>query len=83
MPRYLHTATLVIPANSVFPIDMLRYDTCWPATQDDVAKFPTEREDRPIQLDVQTVSDRKTGAFTVERWRSFGIRVTRVDTRRI
>lgn len=48
-----------------FPIDMLRYDACWPSTQQDVAAIERIGTRRRIQL-------RGITAPTAARWKSFG-----------
>jgi hypothetical protein len=55
-----------------FPYDMLRYDACWPATQDDVSAMQLEimHGDRSVTLSTQAKS-----APTIGRWESFGWRV--------
>lgn len=63
-----------------FPIDMLRYDQCWPATSEDVGKMSMtfgrfgEADFRPVT--VAAHRDVKAGSFTLERWRSFGWVIT-------
>ena len=49
-----------------FPIDMLRYDSCWPATQDDVANitYLANAKDHIIKL-------RSYREPTEARWESF------------
>ena len=53
-----------------FPFDMLRYDQCWPkAEAPDVPALTRTAEERSLTL-------LGTHSPTVERWRSFGWRVT-------
>jgi hypothetical protein len=62
----------------VFPTDMLRYDACWPATQDDVERLDATRDDfgkppgviKPIVVGLVGVR-----YPTKARWESFGWRV--------
>lgn len=49
--------------NGGFPIDMLRYDECWPATADDAVA---------ITMDQDYVTVMGTNRFTIDRWKSFG-----------
>lgn len=49
-----------------FPIDMLRYDSCWPATQAD-SLLVADDELRTVTL--ETISGFE---ITPERWKSFG-----------
>lgn len=62
-----------VTGESRFPLDMLRYDSCWPHHQEDVStlgmainRYPTGN--RPIRL----VSSVKPP--TIDRWASFGWR---------
>lgn len=54
-----------------FPIDMLRYDSCWPRTPEDVwfidmnAEDPDYRKSRDVCLS-------SNHAPTIARWNSFG-----------
>jgi len=64
-----------------FPLDMLRYDSSWPATQDDVAKI-TRTLDVMVPPGEVTVRlrrwvnerDHRRGEFVMStaRWASFG-----------
>jgi hypothetical protein len=49
-----------------FPLDMLRYDRCYPAGQDDVSKVAEGPELRSVNVTAPY------GALTVARWASFG-----------
>jgi hypothetical protein len=52
-----------------FPLDMLRYDSCWPATSEDVAKIESDvREPRTIKL---MTAGNPHAVPTVGRWSSF------------
>lgn len=56
-----------------FPIDMLRYDAAWPATEQDSQLI--ERTIRHSHADIEgtsTVEVFATRDLTVDRWRSFG-----------
>ncbi len=56
---------------SNFPVDMLRYDQCWPRTTDDaiaLVSFPRE---------ISLVSHSKP---TPDRWLSFGWKITKEET---
>lgn len=54
-----------------FPLDMLRYDRCWPATSQDAATVSAEVPRRRVVC-LQTNEAR----ITVRRWESFGWRVS-------
>lgn len=52
-----------------FPIDMLRYDVCWPATGSD--SMDIEGSSRPSNLQ-HRIDMRGLKDPTVARWRSYG-----------
>jgi hypothetical protein len=55
-----------------FPLDMLRYDSCWPKTQQDVAimdAFPGTSGKRTVTL--VSASLRVSYVPTADRWASF------------
>jgi hypothetical protein len=85
MKRYEFTAHGRYP----FPLDMLRYDACYPLGSGDVSKMqevisgprvPTLVRERPI-LAIRLVS--YAHAPTVDRWRSFGWVVDGLDERKV
>jgi hypothetical protein len=62
-----------------FPVDMLRYDQCFPASQDAAVSLDSEIPgNRSIELR-RYVSD-KTTVPTTGRWASFGWTVSNVST---
>jgi len=50
-----------------FPVDMLRYDSCWPATESD----STRLGGGPV-MEPRSVTVRGLRRPTVGRWKSFG-----------
>ena len=67
--RYI---TFVVQGAGNFPLDMLRYDQCWPSGPEDVEGIAsTERTLRTVRL---TKID-GPGAITTGRWESFLWRV--------
>ena len=60
--------TFTVEGRSHFPVDMLRYDSCWPASTDDALNM-LETNQRKVRL----VSGEKP---TPARWESFGWFVT-------
>jgi len=56
-----------------FPIDMLRYDECWPSRQEDVMNI-IYSEDRLLNRDEMIISISTHGKFTPDRWISLGWR---------
>ena len=63
-----NAVTFTVEGSSPFPIDMLRYDLCWPAKADDAAWIPRSGSGRHINL-----KGLKTP--TIGRWESFGWKV--------
>lgn len=66
----------VVEGSGEFPFDMLRYDSCWPATAEDAAKLQSfYRDKRRVEL-------RSDGYMTPtpERWASFNWRVVSEET---
>jgi hypothetical protein len=62
-----------------FPFDMLRYDQCFPATQDATVSINSKLPgDRSVEIR-RYVSD-KTTMPTVGRWASFGWTVSNTST---
>jgi len=55
-----------------FPYDMLRYDACWPSSQEDVANMCQHHEKRMVRMS-------GTAKPTVARWYSFLWQVIPVD----
>lgn len=77
--------TYTVEGHTPFPIDMLRYDSCFPAhekdshliirTLDETITPPLGPE--PYRVEVSTLRDHRTHAMilTPARWKSFGWRV--------
>lgn len=61
-PAYFYT--YYVSGYGTFPLDMLRYDSCWPSTSVDVAKIDRSDKSRSIKLH----SHQRP---TPERWESF------------
>lgn len=58
-----------------FPLDMLRYDTCWPMRPDDVSKLTSDPLVGDEVREVTLMTMRRTKgehAVTIDRWLSFG-----------
>lgn len=55
-----------------FPVDMLRYDTCWPHRPDDAEQIAASFRDRRRRHTVNLAGHAKPTAL---RWLSFGWRV--------
>lgn len=77
--RYLYTYTVM--GSHDFPTDMLRYDSCWPASeQDSVQLNPHPRTETYRSTRYVTVTGLKEP--TDGRWQSFGWRVSGETMRR-
>lgn len=67
-----------------FPVDMLRYDHCWPADQEQVAALiheigmPSQWVERDIRLTGFTYGTGSSGGVNPDRWASFGWKVIEV-----
>jgi len=76
MAWYRHTA--IVKCSLGFPIDMLRYDSCYPVTESGAGVIEdsfgcgirTHQE-----IEIETVQRGKQEPWTVERWKSFGCRI--------
>jgi hypothetical protein len=63
--------TFVVEGAGQFPYDMLRYDACWPATENDSRLLEgTLRERRRVAI--ETIA---SFTLTPDRWASFGWKI--------
>lgn len=72
----MNTLTLESTKGAPFPIDMLRYDTCWPRTGADVAIIVTANAGYAQRGQKVTVARDRSGEWALARWASFGWRRT-------
>jgi hypothetical protein len=70
-----------VRGSDLFPFDMLRYDQCWPKSQDDTAAMERTTRRRggmesrgPVEITLMTYSESRP---TVPRWESFNWIVVR------
>lgn len=56
-----------------FPLDMLRFDECWPVADEDVRAL------EGLHFQLAIIRMRSHRGPTTGRWNSFGWRVTEVD----
>lgn len=85
----LHHRTFTVRGRGEFPLDMLRYDCCWPRRSEDVMKIQPGYHDATADsrnelgvrdVDLAMYTPIKRGSFTeVGRWRSFGWEVVGED----
>ncbi len=85
MPRKLeykwhHMAKVTIPPGGQFPVDMLRYDSCFPVRTVDALNL-VERAEEEREVYVARASEsKKEPGWTVGRWRSFLVQIEPVDS---
>lgn len=78
MARATHYSQVILVAGSgEFPLDMLRYDSCVPRTQDDISKLSGRGVDGrgawPFRIvELHMFSTSKDAQPTRARWLSFG-----------
>lgn len=81
MSKSRYTVFTVEPERGApFPLDMLRYDCCYPNSTDDAAHIHrsiSDRASRPITL----VTQRAPEFVTADRWKSFGWIVSNIERR--
>lgn len=70
MPKSERMKTIyaVVVGSGRFPIDMLRYDRCFPYREEDTNTIQNSREERPVVIERRAPNP----MFTPERWESFG-----------
>lgn len=71
----------VVEGSHDFPFDMLRYDACWPRTQEDTPKVGYRPRGKSAPKRQVTLVSHK--APTPDRWASFGWDVVKLGTRSI
>lgn len=71
-PKKFYEVYLVVEGAGTFPIDMLRYDSAHPYTQEEARLIDREGYLRRIVLCRRGVNDR---VMSEPRWRSFGWRL--------
>lgn len=84
MPKSKATIKLVFDVTGYgpFPLDMLRYDCCFPASEEDSARMErtfNRRARDEATITLRYVSEYKPKGPTDARWRSFGWRVEGQD----
>ena len=69
----MYATRFKVRGNFSFPVDMLRYDACYPATQDAVNKMRWQADGETREVTLMQLHQRKNGAHVTEdRWASFG-----------
>lgn len=80
----MHERRFTVRGRGEFPIDMLRYDRCWPRTGEDVLRIEpsyTSRGDLSTrEVTLYKYTQLKRGSVAeAGRWRSFGWEVITED----
>lgn len=84
---YVSVLTVSVPRGS-FPLDMLRYDNCVPATERDSGKIgrmvagQSSTEDHTVRLRRFSLNN-KPDSYARARWESFGCVVDEVTEERL
>ena len=68
----------IVEGKGSFPIDMLRYDHCYPSDMDSILALANRGSSRRVTLGTAHPTKALTG-ITPARWESFGWRVVSVD----
>jgi hypothetical protein len=71
-----HEVRFTVCGSGTFPFDMLRYDACHPAGEQQSALL-FDHHDEWREVELIHYSEVKSWEPTVERWRSFGWDVSR------
>lgn len=61
-----------LEVKGIFPVDMLRYDECWPASQDDAYEIAASQMSENDDMGYWTVAIASRKPLTLDRWKSFG-----------
>lgn len=71
MARRMKLYLIQVTGSDIFPVDMLRYDHCWPRNSNDAAEMAASlmHFDEPRKRTVTLASQQPA---TEARWRSFG-----------
>ena len=66
-----------------FPVDMLRYDSAFPASEQDSGKIIDNiaNHERGQTIRVGRFVETKKTMPTIERWASFGARISNIEVR--
>jgi hypothetical protein len=81
--RNRHYQTFIVETNFRFPIDMMRYDGCFPHTEKDAGLITRNLTDLGNNLKVTMGRYVATRANipTEGRWESFGCKISEVETK--
>ena len=69
------------------PLDMLRYDRCYPSQSTDViimiAHNCNKIADKSFSIDLKRIMLNKNDNLTIGRWNSFGCSISNIHTRKL
>ncbi len=74
----VYTQSFTVEGRSDFPVDMLRYDNCYPDTSEDAVNMLSD-EPEPRQVKLRRLVFNKTQMPTEGRWSSFGWKVVKTE----
>lgn len=66
-----YRTTFIVQGGGSFPVDMLRYDSCFPYTGSDVSSLLNDERQHVRSVKLCKVHDGKQPNLTPNRWRSF------------
>lgn len=77
--------TFIVTGSGFFPLDMLRYDSCFPNSQQDVGKMDNSHTQEVMHRRDITLARyvrNKSSLPTIDRWKSFGwtVNITSIQT---
>lgn len=70
------TNTMIISGSGQFPVDMLRYERAYPASENDSYAIAETFNGKSSVWSIH-VTKTTNAPWTVERWHSFGVRIQR------
>lgn len=86
MRRFVEFITFTVQGRGPFPVDMLRYDECWPIDADSVSTIAAASPGALSQSDPSHLARRRVRLTTIRpdgpsvgRWDSFGWRMLLVE----
>lgn len=74
--------TFIVHSQFGFPLDMLRYDACFPASGEDAGKIDRSLTNRetPLMVKIGRYVQNKSSMPTIRRWESFGCTISDIKT---
>lgn len=74
--------TFIVITSFTFPVDMLRYDGCFPHSEVDATKISRNLREHnyPLEVKIGRYIDNRHSKPTEGRWESFGCTIKDVET---